>query len=311
MNKLSSAAIIATIEELELGSQNRDWPSNLYHFSDINNIAHILRAGRVLCRARVQSDGVPHVEIANQRIINATTYAHNDVRLYFRPRTPMQHNIEGIRPVASRGDAAHCPVPVFLLFHSRPILTRVGVRFTNGNWAVNWTTQGEDAAFLKSIPWADVYHDGPRTGPRKESIKVARSAEVLVPDELPLDHLHGVVCRTGAERETLLDLLGTDADKWRDIIRLERQNERLFYRDHMCVSAVQLLPAKIRIDFHNASGLHALRGEVHAPGNIRWTLDLEPRRFSRQQEITLPESPSLVRVRLHLVWTIVLHSAAV
>jgi hypothetical protein len=76
------------------------------------------------------------------------------------------------------------PVPIYLLFDSRRLLTQEGVCFTRGR--LDSTTEIEsDAAFLQSIPFKDVYHDTyvePRgAGGRRSEILNARHAEVLVP----------------------------------------------------------------------------------------------------------------------------------
>ena len=52
----------------------------------------------------------------------------------------------------------------------------------------------------------------------KEELKFRRHAEVLAEDELDLEGLREIVCRTGPERDTLLDLLGPEAERWDEMI---------------------------------------------------------------------------------------------
>jgi len=129
------------------------------------------------------------------------------VRLYFRPRTPTQYQIEGFRPVGQFGSlGAYMSMPVFFLFDAKDILTRKTARFSEGNLA-SGSSVGEDAAYFESIPFQKVYHDNYLSEEEKPNIKFHRHAEVIVPDELGLEGLEYVWCRSEAEYQTLLALL--------------------------------------------------------------------------------------------------------
>ena len=105
----------------------------------------------------------------------------NCVRLYFRPRTPTQYQVEGFRPQGQLGSLqAHMPVPVFFLFEAKDILTRAGTRFSAGNLAASRVV-GEDAVYFESIPFQKVYHDSWMAEGEKGNIKFHRHAEVIVP----------------------------------------------------------------------------------------------------------------------------------
>lgn len=85
----------------------------------------------------------------------------------------------------------------------------------------------------------------------KEEIKFRRHAEVLVERELDLSGLREIVCRTGPERDTLLDLLGDQAAKWAPITRLERAGEQIFNRRQLFVESVTVQDDSLWIDVMN------------------------------------------------------------
>jgi hypothetical protein len=102
-------------------------------------------------------------------------------------------------------------MPIVLVFESVPILTADGTRFTPDNAASAAAIPGDTAEFLRNIPFQRVYHAGAMMQAEKADITYRRCAEVLVPNELGLDHLRRVLCRSQAEHETLLDLLTEEA----------------------------------------------------------------------------------------------------
>ena len=96
-----------------LGAARRWWPQFIFHFTDLQNVVSVLTQGKLLARSRCEIA----TDIASADVLANTNDAWKDyVRLYFRPRTPMQWHIEGIRPRGRLTSLkAHCPVPVFLL----------------------------------------------------------------------------------------------------------------------------------------------------------------------------------------------------
>jgi hypothetical protein len=110
---------------------------------------------------------------------------------------------------------------------------------------------GNDFSFMqRRLNFGEIYHDGPLSeGETKRRIIGARCAEVLFQDELDLEDLRQVVCRTPGERTTLLTLLGDDGDRWRSLIRVVYPGERMFFRDHAYVQDSRLLHNGILVDF--------------------------------------------------------------
>lgn len=113
-----------------------------------------------------------------------------------------------------------------MVFRSADILTQPGVAFSDGNMQSPGTNTGDTDAAFQAIPFNQVYHEGAydTSSELGNDIRRRRCAEVLVssPLELP-GNLQGVLCRSPAERATLLHLLGDSADRWADKIRVFAQ----------------------------------------------------------------------------------------
>jgi len=206
--KPDAARIAAHLDRLRqaswIGPARQWWPKFVFRFDDIQNAVRILTEGRLLCRSK-RGDAM---ETASQEVIGKTEEKWKDcVRLYFRPRTPTQYQVEGFRPQGQFGSLqAHMPVPIFLLFDAQDILTRKTTQFSDGNLAAN-PRVGENTDFLASIPFEKVYHDSWMTDEEKANIKFHRHAEVIVPEQLDLAALQFIWCRSEAECVALLNLL--------------------------------------------------------------------------------------------------------
>ncbi|WP_423925767.1 DUF4433 domain-containing protein [Candidatus Palauibacter sp.] len=254
--KSDADEILAFVEELEaepwLGRQRASWPSTIYHYTDVRNAAQILGDGRLLSRRRCVEDGIKFVSAGHSGIVEQSANTHGFVRLYFRPRTPTQYWCEGHQPRDKQGPA-HCPVPVFFLFDSRCLLTAEECEYTNGNFASLYSERGSTAAFLQDLNFKLIYHTTSFRPEDRDEVIFSRNAEVLFPEELELDGLREIVCRTGAERETLMSILPTTADPWRARIRQERQGERLFERRWAYIRDVQLVEDRVVVNLKRRS----------------------------------------------------------
>jgi hypothetical protein len=174
------------------------------------------------------------------------------VRLYFRPKTPTQFRMEGIRP---RGqlwqEHVHCPVPIFFLFDSADVLTRKDCECTDGNPA-SWSRvcrQGSTADFLNSLPFKKIYHVGAYDPETHPEIKFHRNAEVIIPERLNLSALKYLVCRSPAEKETLLTLLpGPIRADYRDSVVVATRAQ-LYFKRWTFVEGVTLDSQSIVIHF--------------------------------------------------------------
>ena len=177
--KPDAARIEAHLDGLRLanwiGPARQWWPKYVFRFDDIQNAVRILQSGKVSCRAKRGEA----LETASQEVLSHTEETwKNHVRLYFRPRTPTQYQVEGFRPEGQFGSLqAHMPVPVFFLFDAKDILTRASTKFSDGSLAAH-PVVGENADYFESIPFEKVYHNSPMSESEKANIKFHRHAEL-------------------------------------------------------------------------------------------------------------------------------------
>lgn len=191
----------------------KHWPSCLFHHATLETALTIINDGHL--RARNDPRRQQFQDVAASGVIDNRQEAHGRVRLYFRPRTPTQFHIEGIRKDADcqYGPDAHAPVLVMFVLDAKRVLTRPDVLFSDQNMQKNAAQTGNDEAFFASIPFASVFHEGGIAG--DHSIIDSRCAEVLPASPLPLaDALSGIWFRSEPERDTFLYRLGAAADQW-------------------------------------------------------------------------------------------------
>ena len=132
--KPDAKAILTHLENIKqqpwLTESQRWWPDHLFHFTDILNAIKILNDGMLLSRSKLKEKGELITDIASQEVVESTASKWKDfVRLYFRPRTPMQYRNEGFRPKDQRELGSHCPVPIIFIFDAKSILTNQSYRF--------------------------------------------------------------------------------------------------------------------------------------------------------------------------------------
>jgi hypothetical protein len=186
------------------------WPKYLFHFSDILNIEKILKDGVLFSRNKAISTRLLQIDSASKAVIpNTQSEIYDYVRLYFRPLTPTLFWVEGfcIGGTCSNEHKAHCPVPVYLVFDSVKVLSIPGIEFSDGNLGSRWSNRYSDLAHIKEMPFDLIYHNtGIQDENKKREIVHHRCAEVILQDQIAIDDfLIAVVCRSYAERETLLN----------------------------------------------------------------------------------------------------------
>lgn len=194
-------------------SYRRNWPSRLFHHAPIENAVELLKDGNL--RSRNDPSNRRPRDVAAVAVINTREYAHNFARLYFRPTTPTQWHIEGIRKQGecSFGENSHAPVLIMFVFDARKVLLSDGVKFSDRNMQAATAEPQDSETYFATIPFEKVFHVGPTGGDK--SIREHRCAEVLAASPLPLlTTLQWIYCRTLAERETLCDMLGDNVRVW-------------------------------------------------------------------------------------------------
>jgi hypothetical protein len=216
----------------------KHWPGRLFHHAPIENAVAILRDGNL--RSRNDSANMHPIDVAAPGVIDARTHAHDRVRLYFRPKTPTQWHIEGIRRdgECTYGMGSHAPVLVMFGLDARSILCRPDIRFSNRNMQLNDTVAGDDEAYFADIPFAKVYSEGGTGGDR--SVIDARCAEVLPTSPLPLDEcLRAIYLRSEPERDMLLHMLGNARGRWEKYCRVS-DALKVFQKEYSFVQDLRL-----------------------------------------------------------------------
>ena len=231
------------------------WPKYLFHFSDILNIIKILNEGCLYSRNIATEKGLVVVDSASKSVLPSTNeWVLDYVRLYFRPKTPTLYLVEGFCPngICSEKHKSHCPVPVYLLFNSVKVLSLSNIKFSNGNLASENPKIYDKVEDLPYLPFDLIYHDSFFNETLKRNIIYHRHAETIVPDYLPLDgFLSDIICRSEAERETLLNLLSDDMyKKYSGKIAV---SSAIFNCQRQYISKVSLYKDAIKIQYNKNS----------------------------------------------------------
>ena len=260
-------------------AHRRHWPSHLFHHAPLENAVAILRDG--CFRSRTDPENRRILDVAAPGIIEARDHAHDFVRLYFRPKTPTQYHIEGIRkPNEYYKGSAHAPVLVMFLLDARAVLTRSDVCFSDKNMQLANTVPGDNEDYFAKIPFAKVFSEGGTGGDR--SLTDSRCAEVLVPSPLYLgDTLRGICLRSEPEKETLLHMLGVQRSDWERYCHVS-DALKVFQKEYTFVDVLRLTSEgvvfrlngrkdgeriKVKIDVWDSHERHVIDfyNESHAP----------------------------------------------
>lgn len=252
--KPDSGEISKFLDELKLqpwlGPAQKSWPDCLYRFEPVEAAVNILEDGQFLSRAGALNAKKIEYDSASAEIISVTDDCWKEyVRLYFRPRSPMQFETEGFRTAGSFRYAAMCPMPIVFVLDSREILTRADSVFSNGNLAASADT-GSDASFLRKIPFELVYHDTWFDPSDRGTIIFHRHAEVIIPDSLDLAPIRFIGCRSQAEYETFQQLMSPATRKrWAKKIAVGTRGN-LHIQKWMFVERATLSKSKIILYFN-------------------------------------------------------------
>lgn len=230
----------------------RAWPAHLFRHEPVENAARILTSGQLL--SRNDAAVLPHADIAAPDVLARQSGAYDTARLYFRPLNPTQYCIEGVRRTDEYylGDpSVHAPVLVMFVFSARAVFALPNIQFSDGNMQSAGTRHGRGESFFASIDFTKVYHHGPYSrGSAGDEIKRARCAEVLAPSPLGLaTNLKAVICRSAAERQHLIHLLGRHAAPWLPMIRIPKA-PGIFFGDMAYVDAVEVSETAVVVKLH-------------------------------------------------------------
>jgi len=226
------------------------WPKYLFHHASLANATSILETGALL--SRHDASGLTHDDAAPAEVIARRTDAHGYARLYFRPRTPTQYQVEGIRKTQDcylNDSSNHVPVLYMFMFSAESVLTLPGTQFSNGNMQSPNSKFDGSEEFFNAIPFDKVFHEGSFDQSEKDFILKARCAEVLADSPLLLtDHLKFILCRSEAERHTLFDAYPNSEAALKSRIRTFTE-VGIFQSQFTYVKGVDLLSTSCLIQF--------------------------------------------------------------
>lgn len=213
------------------------WPGHLFHHAPLENARLILTSGNLL--SRNDSEGLRGRDIAGAGVIDARIHAHDSVRFYFRPRTPTQFHIEGIRRVGECAYGNQAPMLFMFVVDAVSVLTAAGTSFCDRNMQLGTAAPNDTDDYFGTIPFDKVYSFGSFGG--DNSIKDHRAAEVLATSPMPLaPYLRKICCRSEAERDTLLASVDWATGRlWRDHITVS-DDLQVFEKRFPFVQSVQV-----------------------------------------------------------------------
>lgn len=319
--KSDADQIRAVLDDLsQLGwiarTERRKWPRFLFHYTDVQNAAHILSSGFLYSRQHLEdSIGMPVSSGSDEVLAGTQPWIKNYVRLYFRPKTPTQYYAEGVKSSLTLSSSsfpdAHCPVPVFFLFDSAEILSRGDCLFSDKGLGSRNHKIMSTAQNLANLEWQKIYHTGPfdSSSPEEEDITSRRMAEVIIPNRLNLTSLKWIYCRSEAERDTLLYLLSEDEKRRyaRRIVTTTRSG--LFFRQHTYLKAVRKNSDAAYLSYSpdtQSRGPFQLRAIVRSGDDIRQRTRndfvLQKGKFRRKINVRLDDYELEIRLDDHMIY---------
>ena len=152
----------------------KHWPTCLFHHAPMENAVAILQDGHL--RSRNDAANQRPRDVAAPGVIDARGHAHDRVRMYFRPKTPTQWHIEGIRKPGEckYGDATHAGMLVMFALDAKSVLIRPNIMFSDQNMQLGSTVPGDTELYFSSIDFSKVYSEGNTGG--DHSVIDARAA---------------------------------------------------------------------------------------------------------------------------------------
>jgi len=219
------------------------WPNHLFRHEPVGNAIVILKAGVLTSRQEAVNNGTLQNDIAPIDIIQNRDDVYSKVRLYFRPRTPTQYHIEGIRKPADFYMEKHAGFLVMLVFNSEAVLTKKSTQFSCGNMqSPNSNIYDGDAGF-RNLDFTGTYHD--EAYPSDDQ-KRQRCAEVLAESPMRIsDSLSAIVVRTDADYNTMKYLLNREG--LTHLVPLVQKSEGtgVFFQRFTAVQYVDTAPGRI------------------------------------------------------------------
>lgn len=238
----------------------KKWPNNLFRHEPVENAIAIFKAGAIISRNDAVQGGALINDIAPTDIIQNRNDAYSSVRLYFRPRTPTQYRIEGIRKRADYYKDKHGGLLVMLVFNGEVILTMNSTRFSCGNMQSSNSTVLDGDAGFDQLDFSGTYHD--EAYPSDDQ-KRRRCAEILANSPLNIiDTLSAIVVRTDADLVTLKYML--HREDLNHLVPLVKKSEgtNVFFQRFTALQFVDVAPGRINFKLKGTASIGKIQTKL-------------------------------------------------
>lgn len=256
----------------KFANYKKKWPKFLFHHANVENAIGILKQGALLSRNDAEAGKVLVNDIAPDEIVNNRNDAHAYSRLYFRPRTPTQFHIEGIRKPANYFLGKHAGFLVMLAFDAESVLTMPDTRFSTCNMQspTSQILDGDDGFDL--LDFSGIFHD--EANPSDDE-KRKRCAEVLAKSPLDVNaNLSAIVVRTDADMATLKYLLTREGLVHLIPYLRKSQGTGVFFHDYTAVQFVDSAPGRINFKLRGTRSPGEIHTEIMATNMVTGTTSL-------------------------------------
>lgn len=261
---ISNARHRAHVDEwcAKFSNYKKKWPNFLFRHEPVENTLAVLKSGVLTSRQDAINNNWMQNDIAPADIIQNRDDACAKVRLYFRPRTPTQYHIEGIRKPADFYGEKHAGFLVMLVFNSEAVLTKKSTQFSCGNMQSPYSQVYDGDAGFDNLDFAGTYHDEAYP---TDTQKRQRCAEVLAESPLILQEtLSAIVVRTDADVSTIKYLLNREG--LTHFVPLIRKSEGtgVFFQRFTAIQYVDTAPGRINYKLKGTESAGDIQTELTA-----------------------------------------------
>jgi hypothetical protein len=175
-----------------------------HHYTDFTNFLKIYRDKALF--SRVKANNRMAIDSANSNIIHKTQEeVKNNVRFFFKGKTPTLKNNEGIH---INNELPHMPIPVLLLF-SQELVFSSNISILDGGGGKRQINSTSDFSKAKKYDWPTIFSRGPiKENENKDYVKNARNAEFHIKDQVSLKYLKNIVFRSYSDQKMAEHFLG-------------------------------------------------------------------------------------------------------
>ena len=193
--------------------------NGFYHYTDYQNFRSIIQSGYLSSRNEAPKNFSDAADW--EALTRSPEWIHDQVRLFYFPKTPFLYRNEGIKP---KGTSPHMPRPVALVFDEK-IAYIDGVKYLDGS-AINITEEErhqtqitKDAKDALGFNWNLITYRGhiPKSwnniievfGERDGAkITNCNNAEMILPGRLSLNYLKEIAFRSAADYKQAIAQFG-------------------------------------------------------------------------------------------------------